>query len=193
MIVQCCTNELCCTLIMQACSAVFALFSCLALSLMSNIDTVLMDRVTFFLYRLVYIHSADDLLKKPQPVISSRKWAQQTRWTQSCISFTDAQNKHRCHESAFDDQSSWCSWPLHVNHQINKLFVLLPSVESSWMSISTFLQQSTLKWWIYFSNRFHGILWCCSPQYYHLVAETEEFMASQFHGGVKIWTFLDKS
>lgn len=37
--------------------------SCLVLSVTSNIDTVLMYRVPSFLFRLVYIHSANDLLK----------------------------------------------------------------------------------------------------------------------------------
>lgn len=134
--------------------------SCLVLSVMSNIDTVLMYRVPSFLFRLVYIHSANDLLKNRGRLYTPAKWAQQTRRTHSCIGFTDAdaQSKHRCHESAFDDQSSWCRRPSHVNHRINNLFVSLLPAQSSWKSVSAILQQSTLGWWIYFFNGFHGIL-----------------------------------
>lgn len=159
-IVHCCSNKLCCTLIMQTHLAVFAvpLLSCAICNVQHwhSVDV----QGSLFSFQTC-IHTLYQWpFAKPRSVIYSRKWAQQTRWTHSCISFTDAdeQNKHRCHESAFDDQSSWCRCPSHVNHRINKLFVSLHSAESSWKSVSTILQQATLEWWIYFFNGFHGIL-----------------------------------
>lgn len=162
-----------CTLIVQTRSALFAILSCVVLSELSNIDTVLMDRVSTFHSILVYIHSANDLLKNCGRLHTlASELSRHGGLTHASVlqMLTHKTNivvmRVRLMISHHDvvDRRKWLT-------RSTGFFVSLLSAESSWMSISRYSSTVHSEWWIYF---FNGLLWCCSQQYFHLAAQTEE-------------------